>query len=46
MDEVARHEGAGPNQFTTPHAIASDAKGNVYVADRGNRRIQVFDSDL
>ena len=24
----------------------ADAKGNIYVADRGNRRIQVFDSDL
>jgi len=38
--------GAGPNQFNTPHAITSDSKGNIYVADRGNRRIQVFDSDL
>jgi NHL repeat len=38
--------GAGPNQFNTPHAITSDVKGNIYVADRGNRRIQVFDSDL
>ena len=34
-----------PGQFNTPHSIAADAKGNVYVADRGNRRIQVFDSD-
>jgi DNA-binding beta-propeller fold protein YncE len=38
--------GAGPNQFNTPHAITSDAKNNIYVADRGNRRIQVFDADL
>src|SRR5439155_13641343 len=37
--------GAAPNQFNTPHAITADAKGNIYVADRGNRRIQVFDSD-
>jgi len=37
--------GTGPGQFNTPHSITSDAKGNVYVADRGNRRIQVFDSD-
>lgn len=37
--------GTGPGQFNTPHSIASDAKGNIYVADRGNRRIQVFDSD-
>jgi len=32
-------------QFNTPHSIAVDAQGNVYVADRGNRRIQVFDGD-
>jgi outer membrane protein assembly factor BamB len=38
--------GNQPYQFNTPHSIASDAKGNIYVADRGNRRIQVFDSDL
>jgi DNA-binding beta-propeller fold protein YncE len=34
-----------PLQFNTPHSIAADAKGNIYVADRGNRRIQVFDHD-
>jgi DNA-binding beta-propeller fold protein YncE len=38
--------GSGPNQFSTVHGITSDAKGNIYVADRGNRRIQVFDPDL
>jgi hypothetical protein len=37
--------GDGPGQFSVPHSIAVDAKGNVYVADRGNRRIQVFDGD-
>ncbi len=37
--------GSKPGEFNTPHGIASDAKGNIYVADRGNRRIQVFDSD-
>src|SRR5271163_1909485 len=37
--------GSGPGQFRTPHSIATDAKGNVYVADRGNHRIQVFDGD-
>jgi hypothetical protein len=38
--------GNGENQFNTVHAITSDAQGNIYVADRGNRRIQKFDSDL
>ncbi len=38
--------GAAPNQFNTPHGITADTKGNIYVADRGNRRVQVFDSDL
>jgi hypothetical protein len=37
--------GKGPGQFNTVHSIASDAKGNIYVADRANRRIQVFDGD-
>src|SRR5206468_1283644 len=38
--------GTGPLQFNTPHAISVDAKGMVYVADRGNSRIQVLDNDL
>jgi NHL repeat len=37
--------GDQPGQFHTPHNIAVDADGNVYVADRGNARIQVFDGD-
>ena len=36
--------GAGPGQFSTPHSIAIDGNDNIYVADRGNRRIQVFDA--
>jgi DNA-binding beta-propeller fold protein YncE len=38
--------GRGEGQFSTPHTIASDAKGNIYVGDRGNARIQVLDPDL
>jgi len=37
--------GSGPGQFNTPHSIAADARGNIYVADRGNGRIQVFDGE-
>jgi streptogramin lyase len=35
--------GSRPGQFSIPHAIAADSKGRVYVADRNNVRIQVFD---
>jgi DNA-binding beta-propeller fold protein YncE len=34
-----------PGQFNVPHSIAADAQDNIYVADRGNRRVQVFDGD-
>jgi len=37
--------GNGDAQFNTVHGIAA-GYGHVYVADRGNRRIQVFDYDL
>lgn len=37
--------GTGPGQFHTPHSIALDDRGQVYVADRSNRRIQVFDGE-
>jgi hypothetical protein len=38
--------GSGRDQFRTPHSIAADNQNNIYVADRGNRRIQVYDDDL
>lgn len=37
--------GHGPGQFVQPHSIAADAQGHIYVADRGNRRIQVMDGE-
>jgi DNA-binding beta-propeller fold protein YncE len=37
--------GSGPGQLNTPHSIATDNQGNVYVANRGNGRIEVFDGD-
>ena len=39
------HADENPGQFNTPHNIGIDRQNNVYVADRGNRRIQVFDVD-
>jgi sugar lactone lactonase YvrE len=37
--------GNKPGELHTPHSIAADVAGNIYVADRGNRRIQVFDGE-
>jgi DNA-binding beta-propeller fold protein YncE len=37
--------GSGPGEFKTPHALAYDAQGRLYVADRGNNRVQVFDQE-
>ncbi|MDP8989177.1 MAG: peptidyl-alpha-hydroxyglycine alpha-amidating lyase family protein [Acidobacteriota bacterium] len=37
--------GSEPGKFTTAHGIAIDAQGLVWVADRENQRIQVFDQD-
>jgi hypothetical protein len=37
--------GSEPGQFNSLRGIAIDAQGNVYVADAGNKRIQVFDGE-
>jgi len=37
--------GTGQGQFNIVHGIAIDARGNVYVGDEGNKRVQVFDSN-
>ena len=37
--------GDQPGQFNVPHSIAVDVQNNIYIADRGNRRIQVFNTD-
>ena len=38
-------KGTGPGQFHLPHAIVADRDNNLYVGDRTNRRIQVFDTE-
>ena len=37
--------GYGASEFRGPHSLAMDSKGRLFVADRGNRRIQIFDQD-
>ncbi len=37
--------GTGPGEFSIPHAIVMDSQDRLYVADRNNARIQVFDRD-
>lgn len=37
--------GRGPGEFRTPHALAFDSRGRLFVADRGNHRIQIFDQE-
>ena len=37
--------GTGPGEFSTPHGIWVDADSRVYVADRENSRVQIFDKD-
>ncbi len=37
--------GNGPGQFRTPHSLAIDRNNHIYVGDRSNTRVQVFDSE-
>lgn len=37
-------KGKGPSEFNVPHSVVADLQGRVYVADRENNRIQIFDS--
>ena len=42
----AGSRGSQRGQLNLPHTMAMDANGNVYVGDRSNARVQVFDNDL
>lgn len=37
--------GTAPGEFRTPHSLAFDSRGRLFVADRGNVRIQIFEQD-
>jgi hypothetical protein len=38
--------GRGPGEFMGPHALGLDSQGRLFVADRSNNRIQIFDRDM
>jgi hypothetical protein len=37
--------GVRHGEFRTPHSLAFDARGRLWVADRGNHRIEIFDQN-
>jgi sugar lactone lactonase YvrE len=37
--------GSGPGQFEVPHTLAFDSQGRLFVGDRANNRIQIFDQE-
>ncbi len=37
--------GSAAGEFEVPHGLAFDSRGRLFVADRGNNRIQIFDQD-
>jgi sugar lactone lactonase YvrE len=38
-------KGSGPGEMDIPHTIAIDSRGRLFLGDRGNNRIQIFDQD-
>jgi sugar lactone lactonase YvrE len=38
--------GTAPGEFMGPHALAFDSQGRLFVADRSNNRVQIFDKDM
>jgi sugar lactone lactonase YvrE len=43
--KVIGKKGPTPGELDQPHALAFDSQGHLFVADRGNNRIQIFDQD-
>jgi sugar lactone lactonase YvrE len=37
--------GDGPNEFHSPHTIAIDSQGRLFIGDRGNNRIEIYDQE-
>jgi DNA-binding beta-propeller fold protein YncE len=42
---LSPQRGKGPGEFGLPHHLVIDAQGRVYVTDRDNQRIEVFDAN-
>jgi DNA-binding beta-propeller fold protein YncE len=38
-------KGTGPGEIDGPHTLAMDSRGRLFLGDRGNNRIQIFDQD-
>jgi NHL repeat len=38
-------KGSAPGEFDIPHTLAMDSRGRLFVGDRQNNRIQIFDQD-
>jgi WD40 repeat protein len=45
IKSFGRH-GTNPGEFIGPHGLAFDSQGRLFVADRSNNRIQIFDRDM
>jgi NHL repeat-containing protein len=45
IKEFGRH-GRRPGEFMGPHGLAFDSQGRLFVADRSNNRIQIFDKNM
>lgn len=44
--KVIGSSGTGSNQFSSPKYATTDSSGNIYVADTGNNRIEIFDKNF
>jgi streptogramin lyase len=38
-------KGSAPGEMDGPHTLAMDSRGRLFLGDRGNNRIQIFDQD-
>ena len=43
--QIGGKKGTADGEFDTAHDVALDGKGRIYVADRENRRVQIFSAD-